>query len=132
MFENLDEITRFRVIVIRRLGEHFASGGNIGGFMEVSPEYVSQLAWNIAASARRSKLVIAANRDYCFGVGFELSLACDFRVASETVLYAPPEQKLGQIPGLGASARLQKMVGVTRTNDIVMRSNRIPGEQPLE
>jgi 2-oxoglutaroyl-CoA hydrolase len=76
--------------------------------------------------------VIAANRGYCFGVGFELSLACDFRLASETCLYALPEQRLGQIPGSGGSARLQKMVGITRTKDIVMRSRRITGRQALD
>ena len=131
-FETLDEDSRVRVILIRAVGEHFSSGGNIGGFMEASPEHVSKLAWNIAAPARCSKPVIAANRGYCFGVGFELSLACDFRIASETVFYALPEQKLGQIPGSGGSARLQKMVGVTRTKHIVMRSKRIPGRQALE
>ena len=43
-----------------------------------------------------------------------------------------PEQKLGQIPGSGGSARLQKIAGITRTKDIVMRSKRIPGRQALE
>jgi 2-oxoglutaroyl-CoA hydrolase len=100
--------------------------------MEASPEYVSKLAWNIAAPARCSKPVIVANRGYCFGVGFEISLACDFRIVSETCFYALPEQKLGQIPGSGGSARLQKIVGITRTKDIVMRSKRIPGKQALD
>ena len=127
-FETLDEDARVRVIVLRAVGEHFSSGGNIGGFMEASPETVSKLAWNIAAPARCAKPVIVANRGYCFGVGFELSLACDFRIASETTLYALPEQKLGQIPGSGGSARLQKMIGITRTKDIVMRSKRISGQ----
>jgi 2-oxoglutaroyl-CoA hydrolase len=131
-FEMLDEDRRVRVIVLRATGEHFSSGGNIGGFMEASPEHVSKLAWNIAAPARCAKPVIVANRGYCFGVGFELSLACDFRIASETTLYALPEQKLGQIPGSGGSARLQKMVGITRTKDIVMRSRRISARQALE
>jgi 2-oxoglutaroyl-CoA hydrolase len=131
-FETLDEDARIRVIVLRAEGEHFSSGGNIGGFMEASPEHVSKLAWNIAAPARCAKPVIVANRGYCFGVGFELSLACDFRIASETTLYALPEQKLGQIPGSGGSARLQKMVGITRTKDIVMRSRRITAKQALQ
>ena len=42
------------------------------------------------------------------------------------------KQKLGQIPGSGGSARLQKMVGITRTKDIVMRSRRIKGQQAYE
>jgi 2-oxoglutaroyl-CoA hydrolase len=132
VFEALDEDARVRIIVLRAVGEHFSSGGNIKGFIEASPEHVSKLAWNVAAPARCTKPVIAANRGYCFGVGFELSLACDFRLASETCLYALPEQRLGQIPGSGGSARLQKIVGITRTKDIVMRSRRIPGRQAYE
>jgi 2-oxoglutaroyl-CoA hydrolase len=132
VFEALDEDPRVRVIVLRAVGEHFSSGGDIKGFMEATPEHVSRLAWNIAAPARCSKPVIAANRGYCFGVGFEISLACDFRICTDTTLYALPEQKLGQIPGSGGSARLQKMVGITRTKDIVMRSRRIPGQQAYD
>jgi 2-oxoglutaroyl-CoA hydrolase len=132
VFESLDENPAVRVIVLRAEGEHFSSGGDIKGFLEASPEHVSKLAWNIAAPARCSKPVIAANRGYCFGVGFEISLACDFRIVTETTRYALPEQKLGQIPGSGGSARLQKMVGITRTKDIVMRSRRIPGQQAYE
>src|SRR6185312_7328917 len=128
-FEALDADPAVRVIVVRGAGEHFSSGGEIRGFLEASAEHVSRLAWNIAAPARCAKPVIAASRGYCFGVGFELSLACDFRLVSETCQYALPEQRLGQIPGSGGSARLQKMVGVTRTKDIVMRSRRIPGRQ---
>ncbi len=131
-FEALDENPDVRIIVLRARGEHFSSGGYIKGFMEATPETVSKLAWNIAAPARCSKPVIAANRGYCFGVGFEISLACDFRIASETVKYALPEQKLGQIPGSGGSARLQKIVGITRTKDIVMRSRRIGAQQAYD
>jgi 2-oxoglutaroyl-CoA hydrolase len=131
-FETLDEDARVRVIVLRAIGQHFSSGGNIKGFLEATPEHVSKLAWNMAAPARCTKPVIAANRGYCFGVGFEISLSCDFRIVSESCQYALPEQRLGQIPGSGGSARLQKMVGITRTKDIVMRSKRIPGRQAHE
>ena len=131
-FENLDRDERVRVIVLRAQGPNFSSGGFIRGFMEASPEHVSNLADNIAAPTRCVKPTIAANRGYCFGVGFEISLACDFRVASETALYALPEQRLGQIPGSGGSARLQKMVGITRTKHIVMRSKRIGGSQAYD
>ncbi len=132
VFETLDEDAKVRVIVVRSVGQHFSSGGNIGGFMEASPEHVSKLAWNIAAPARCASRSSSPTGSYCFGVGFELSLACDFRVISETTLYALPEQKLGQIPGSGGRRRLQKMVGITRTKDIVMRSKRINAKQALD
>jgi 2-oxoglutaroyl-CoA hydrolase len=131
-FEALDLDPRVRVIVLRGKGQHFSSGGDIKGFLEATPEHVSKLAWNIAAPQRCSKPVIAANRGYCFGVGFEISLACDFRIVSETCEYALPEQRLGQIPGSGGSARLQKMVGIARTKNIVMRSRRISGREAAD
>jgi 2-oxoglutaroyl-CoA hydrolase len=132
VFEALDEDERVRIIVLRSIGKHFSSGGYIKGFMEASPEHVSKLAWNIAAPARCSKPVIAVNRGYAFGVGFEISLACDFRIVSDNAEYALPEQKLGQIPGSGGSARLQKIIGITRTKDIVMRSKRIKAQQAYD
>jgi 2-oxoglutaroyl-CoA hydrolase len=132
VFEALDSDERVRIIVVRAEGEHFSSGGEMRGFVEASPEHVSRLAWNIAAPSRCRKPVVAASRGYCFGVGFELALACDFRLASETCLYSLPEQRLGQIPGSGGAARLQKMVGITRAKDIVMRSRRISGRQAHE
>jgi 2-oxoglutaroyl-CoA hydrolase len=131
VFEALDADARVRVIVLRAEGEHFSSGGEIRGFLDASPEHVSRLAWNIAAPARCRKPVIAASRGYCFG-GFELALACDFRLASETCIYSLPEQRLGQIPGSGGAARLQKMVGITRAKDFVIRSRRISARQAYE
>ncbi len=131
VFEALDANDTVRIIVLRAEGQNFSSGGNIAGFLNETPEKLTKLAWNIAAPTRCAKPVIAANRGYCFGVGFELSLACDFRIVSETVQYALPEQRLGQIPGSGGSPRLQSMVGITRAKDLIMRAKRISAEQAL-
>ncbi len=128
-FERLDADDQVRVIVLRSDGQHFSSGGNIAGFMEQSPEHVSHLAWNVAAAERCRKPVIAAVRGYCFGVGFELALACDFRIAAESARFALPEMRIGMIPGSGGSARLQKMIGGARTKDMVMRARRVTGQQ---
>jgi len=129
VFEELDHDDGVRVIVVRAQGEHFSSGGNIKGFLESTPETVSRLADNIAAPSRCHKPVIAAVRGYCFGVGFELSLACDFRVCSETARFALPEQRIGQIPGSGGSIRLLHMIGMQRTKDMTFRSRRVPGAE---
>lgn len=131
-FEVLDRDPRVRVIVVRSAGENFSSGGKIRGFLEETPEHVSELAWNIAAPERCHKPVIAAIRGYCFGVGFELSLACDFRICSETALFALPEMRIGMIPGSGGSVRLLHMIGICRTKNMVMRAKRIGGRQAVE
>ena len=129
VFEALDRAPGVRVIVLRGAGKHFSSGGDIRGFLDSTPERVSELAWNVAAPERCHKPVVAAVRGYCFGVGFELSLACDFRIVSETARLALPEQRIGMIPGSGGSARLVRMIGIARTKDVAMRSRRIPARQ---
>lgn len=131
-FAALDADPRVRVIVLRGAGEHFSSGGDIAGFLAASPEHVSHLAWNVAAPERASKPVIAAIRGYCFGVGFELSLACDFRIAAESARFALPEMRIGMIPGSGGSARLLSMVGIARTKELVMRARRLTGSEAQE
>src|SRR5271169_23030 len=108
-FATLDRDAAVRVIVLRGAGANFSSGGNIAGFLEAEPETLSHLADNVAAPERCGKPVIAAIRGYCFGVGFELALACDFRVASASAEFALPEMRLGMIPGSGGSARLASM-----------------------
>jgi 2-oxoglutaroyl-CoA hydrolase len=128
-FELLDAHKAVRVIVLRAAGQHFSSGGKISAFLETSPEALSKLAVNASAPVRCTKPVIAANRGYCFGIGFEISLGCDFILASETALYSLPEQKIGMIPGSGGSARLQKIIGSIRTKDLVMRARRISGKE---
>ena len=132
VFEALDRDPGVRVIVLRGAGKHFSSGGDIRGFLDSTPERVSELAWNVAAPERCHKPVVAAIRGYCFGVGFELSLACDFRIVSETAELALPEQRIGMIPGSGGSARLVRMIGIARTKDLAMRSRRIPARQAHE
>lgn len=132
VFEALDDDPSVRVIVFRAEGDHFSAGSDLEGLIEVSSESPAALAWNLNAPSRCSKPVIAANRGYCFGAGFELSLACDFRIVTETTLYGLPAQKAGQGAGSAGSARLQRIVGTARTKDIVMRSRKIGGAQAYE
>ena len=92
---------------------------------------VSKLADNVAAPERCSKPVIAALTGYVFGVGLELSLACDFRLATRDVQLALPEATIGMIPGSGGTQRLARLVGLGRAKDIVMRGRRVPAEEAL-
>jgi 2-oxoglutaroyl-CoA hydrolase len=119
-----------RVVVIRGAGDAaFTAGGDVGMFMERDAEALSHLHVNVAAPERCPKPVIAQLHGYCFGVGLELALACDFRVASDDVQLALPELTLGMIPGSGGASRLVKMIGVSRTKDIVMRGRRVSSSE---
>jgi 2-oxoglutaroyl-CoA hydrolase len=125
LFDELGEEDTVRVVVVGGAGGNFTAGGDVAGFLEVSPEELSQLAWNVAAAERCPKPVIARIEGYCLGVGLELALACDFRVAAEDAQLGLPEIGLGMIPGSGGTQRLARLAGLGRAKDVIMRRKRI-------
>ena len=130
-FEELDRNDAVRFVVLTGAGETFTAGGDIPGFLQRSAWDVSRLADNVAAPERCSKPVLAALRGYCFGVGLELALACDFRIAADDLQLAFPEVTIGMIPGSGGTQRLARLVGLGRAKDIVMRGRRVAAEEAL-
>jgi 2-oxoglutaroyl-CoA hydrolase len=131
-FEDLGRNEDVRVIVLTGAGEEaFTAGGDIAGFLEREPEELSRLAWNVAAAERCPKPVIAKLRGYAFGVGLELALACDFRVAADDVQLGLPEVKLGMIPGSGGTQRLARLIGLGRAKDVIMRGRPIGADEAL-
>jgi 2-oxoglutaroyl-CoA hydrolase len=130
-FEELGADEGVRAIVLTGAGEAFTAGGDIPGFLEAEPEQLSRLAWNVAAPERCPKPVIARLRGYAFGVGLELALACDFRIAADDVQLGLPEIKLGMIPGSGGTQRLARLIGLGRAKDAIMRGRRIPASEAL-
>ncbi|MBD3227748.1 MAG: hypothetical protein GF329_06130 [Candidatus Lokiarchaeota archaeon] len=66
------------------------------------------------------KPVIARINGYCFGAGFELALACDFRFAIENASFTMPESKVGIITDVGGTIRLVRLVGITNAKDIIL------------
>lgn len=129
IIEEMDRDPAVGVVVIRGTNGVYTSGGDIRGFFDVPRDGMSNLAWNIAAPERCSKPVIAALEKYAFGIGCELALACDFRLATKETLIALPEITIGQIPGSGGSQRVLRMVGVTRAKDMVLMGRRIPAPE---
>lgn len=130
--KNLDNDEDVRVIVLRAEGENFSSGGNIEGFMKETPETLTMLAQNVMTPEKLRKPVIAAIQGYCFGVGLEFSLACDFRIVTRNSQLSLPEMKIGMIPGSGGSVRLARMIGLSRVKDMIMRGKRISGEEAFK
>ncbi|WP_409292615.1 enoyl-CoA hydratase/isomerase family protein [Peribacillus sp. SCS-37] len=130
IFDELNMDENVRVIIVKGEGDKaFSAGGSIPQFMEAHPEELSRLRVNVAAPERSPKPVIAQLQGFTFGVGFEIAMACDFRIAADDTLLGLPEMNLGMIPGSGGTQRVAKAVGLTRAKDMIMRARRIPAEE---
>jgi 2-oxoglutaroyl-CoA hydrolase len=118
-----------RVVVIRGKNGVYTSGGDVKAFPQIEQDGMSDLAWNIASPERCPKPVVCVMEKYAMGVGLELAMACDIRLATKDTLLALPEVTLGQIPGSGGSQRVARIAGLTRAVDMMMLGRRVPASE---
>jgi enoyl-CoA hydratase len=82
--------------------------------------------------AEAPKPVVAAINGLCMGGGFELSLACDLRIASPGVeAIGLPETRVGIFPGGGGTQRLPRVVGEAKALEIILRGLTFDAEEAL-
>ncbi|MBO0712991.1 MAG: enoyl-CoA hydratase/isomerase family protein, partial [Acetobacteraceae bacterium] len=96
-------------VVLTGAGRTFIAGADIAE-MDRPPQSPST-ADVIAAIELAAKPVVAALHGTPLGGGFEIALACDYRIAAPGTRMGLPEIKLGLIPGAGGTQRLPRLVG---------------------
>lgn len=69
---------------------------------------------------------------YAFGGGLELALACDFRIAAETVSLGLTETGLGIIPGAGGTQRLPRLIGEAKALELILTAKRMTAHEALD
>src|SRR5438552_7443397 len=65
----------------------------------------------------------AAIHGACAGGGYEITLACDYRVASDdsATRIGLPETTLGLVPAWGGSTRLPRLIGAERAAEVILK-----------
>ncbi len=75
---------------------------------------------------------VAAINGYCLGGGFEVVLACSYRITSPTARVGLPETKLGIIPGWGGSIRLPRLIGIDNAVEWIASGQTLDPKQALK
>ncbi|WP_313803697.1 3-hydroxyacyl-CoA dehydrogenase NAD-binding domain-containing protein [Sphingobium sp.] len=118
-----------RVIVLICAGRTFIAGADITelGKASQSPSF-AQL---FEAIEQGSKPVIAAIHGTALGGGFELALACHYRVIAENAKVGLPEVHLGLLPGAGGTQRVPRIVGAEAALEIITSGRQIRASDAL-
>ncbi len=76
---------------------------------------------------------VAALNGSALAGGYELALACDWRVAADTpeLRVGLPEVQLGLIPAAGGTQRLARLVGLPRALDLILGARRLSARRAL-
>ncbi len=113
----------------------FAAGADIKEMQTMSytdmVDRSAALQAAFSAVARIPKPTVAAVTGYALGGGCELALTCDFRVAGENAMFGQPEVLLGIIPGGGGTQRLSRLIGPSRSKDIIFTGRFVSAEEAL-
>ncbi|MGB0495227.1 MAG: 3-hydroxyacyl-CoA dehydrogenase NAD-binding domain-containing protein [Kangiellaceae bacterium] len=115
--EKFEADQTIKAIIIRCKDRTFIAGADIKEFGAAPLEpHLPDVVNRIEAS---SKPVIASLFGTSLGGGFEVALACHYRVALASAKVGLPEVNLGLIPGAGGTQRLPRMVGVKKALEMI-------------
>jgi enoyl-CoA hydratase len=127
---------KIKVLIITGSGEKaFAAGADLNeiaalglsnafAFSRTAQEVVNEIE-------NLGKPVIAGINGLALGGGFELALACTFRILSENSKMGFPEVALGAIPGIGGTQRLPRIIGKGRAFWYLMTGETIDAQTAL-
>lgn len=111
--DQLQKNSSIKVLIITGEGKSFVAGADISEMKGMTnSEGLEFSKTGQSAFQRLENLeipVIAAINGFALGGGFELALACDFRIASTKAKFSLPEVSLGLIPGYGGTQRLSRL-----------------------
>jgi len=130
--EALDQARRddtVKAVVIACGGRTFFAGADITEFGK--PPLPPSLHDVIGTTEAMPKPVVGALHGTALGGGFELALACHFRVAVPGARVGLPEVKLGLLPGAGGTQRLPRLIGPEKALKLIVTGDPISAAEAL-
>ncbi|MEZ4224600.1 MAG: enoyl-CoA hydratase/isomerase family protein [Polyangiaceae bacterium] len=137
VFDRAVALPGVRALVLRAAGDiAFSAGADLGatgplaepGGLERWTRAARHLLDGIAASPVP---IVAALRRPAVGGGFELALACHFRVMAADAHLSLPEIDRGYLPSWGAVERLVPLIGPARTAELMATGRRVSADEAL-
>ena len=122
--------TDVRVVVLIGAGRAFSTGVDLKSLARGDFHFADFVLWEDAMTAmeRLPMLFIAGINGHCLGGGLQLTLVCDYRLASEDALLGLPAVKECLIPSM-ALYRLPRLIGAARARELILLGESISARQ---
>jgi 3-hydroxyacyl-CoA dehydrogenase len=128
--EKLSADPEIKAAVLACKGRTFMAGADITEFGK--PPLTPGLHEALEAIEKSAKPIVAAIHGTALGGGFEVALACHYRVAVASAKIGLPEVKLGILPGAGGTQRLPRLIGVEAALNIIVSGEPVPAPQAAQ
>ena len=104
-----------------------AQSGDMGAFIARGQQIFSRLA-NLKIPT------VAAIHGASAGGGYEVALACDYRIASDdpATRIGLPETTLGLIPAWGGCTRLPRLIGAEKVTEVILKGKLYSAQEALK
>ncbi len=135
--EIVRQSTELKFLVIKGKGPNFCVGDDIKEMMKWGNanditrrcRYYQNMANQLE---ELDKITIAAVDGYAVGGGLEITMACDFVIATERSKWGMPEVDVGITPGWGGTTRLARLIGRRRAKEINLIGALHPSKKAVE
>jgi enoyl-CoA hydratase/carnithine racemase len=125
-----------KAVIVKGAGEKaFCAGADLSEFLTAPSVMKARRIrgvrdlWRLFVSMPQP--LVAALHGYVLGSGMEIALFCDIRIAAYDVVFGLPEMSLGIIPGAGGTQTLPRIMGLSRSLDMLLTGRRIEAAEAL-
>ena len=125
-----------KIAVLRGGGRAFCVGADLTEFGTAPSQIIAREVrwerdvWGLILSI--SKPLIASMHGYCLGLGLELALLCDLRIAAQDAVLGMPEIGLGMLPSAGGTQTLSRVLGVSYALEMLLTGRYLTASEALD
>ncbi len=129
-----------KVLILTGAGRAFCFGADVEEFqqarvqskMDATLELLAKSQEIIRLLTSMAKPTIAALNGFATGLGLDLSLACDLRIAAERAKLAEAFVSMGLIPDGGGTFFLARLVGCARAAELILLGKPLTAAEALQ
>lgn len=137
ILEEIEKEESIRVVILTGSGEKaFVAGADIKEMDQMTPiqahEYMTYANDTFTRLSNIKQPTISVLNGYALGGGLELALSTDIRIGFDKTVVGFPEVGLGIIPGFAGTQRMSRLIGTSKTKELVFTASLVKGEEAYQ